>query len=267
MVCWARFASEAWDSHFAASVAQSLTSANALVLDARIKDWTDIVLPSIPLLPPEYPPEARQMRQYSIVYNSFSQLRLLLFRQTMLSLEYDSDIGRTCGDIALTIVQRAEVHSEDARMPTSFRFYLSASLASAMLVLGTLITRELVAIGLNDRWSDYMQGYRDATSMLATLASNLALARRVQKDFAELDPVLNEMDVFHTQHLLPTNIKEIYPYTSLDFARQAGSMSAVGEKESIAKGEEASATTATLTTDLWGEVCQGGEGKYGVPWI
>ncbi|KAJ4298829.1 hypothetical protein N0V90_004071 [Kalmusia sp. IMI 367209] len=266
MVCWARLASEVWDSHFAASISQdSTTSENALMLDNRIKHWTDIILPTIPLLSPEYPPEPRQMRQHTIVHNSLSQLRLLLFRQAMLSLQYDAEIGRTCGDIALTIVQRAELHAGDTKLPTSFRFHIATSLGSAILNLSTLLTRNLVAVGLNEHRADYLQGYRDALSVLADLTPGLALARRIRKDFVKLEPILNldDIDVFQIQHIIPANIKDIFPYTSLDFARQGGP--GFSGNEAVATKKDPLSTI--LMTDLWSEVCKGGEGKYGVPWI
>ncbi|KAF2438015.1 hypothetical protein P171DRAFT_372491 [Karstenula rhodostoma CBS 690.94] len=269
MVCWGRLAADVWDGFLAAAMSKDgLASDNALILDARIKHWTDVILPTIPLLPPEFPPEARQLRQHTIVQNSLDQLRLLLFRQRMLSLRYDADVAFLCRDLAINIVQRAKSHQGDASQPTSFRFSMASSLGGAMLILATLLFRDLPYIASDDRSLTHSEeAYGDATSILVDLALGLALARRIKKDFAELEN-LHRQTIDPTElnfgHDLPVDTKELFPYTSLDFTQQLGFNAGVDPDNRHTNG---SGSTSTLNTDLWSSVFATKEGKYGVPWM
>jgi hypothetical protein len=269
MVCWGRLAADVWDGFFAAATSkEGVARDNALMLDARIKHWTDVILPTIPLLPLEFPPEVRRLRQHTIVQNSLDQLRLLLFRQTMLSVRYDTDIARLCKDIAINIVQRVKSHKGDVGEPTSFRFPMASSLGGAMLILATLLFREMPYVASDDRSPIYPEeAYGDATSILASLASGLALARRIKNDFSEVES-LHQQTVDPTElnlgHDYPADTKHIFPYTSLDFTHQSGFNTEVDSNERHGNGL---GPASTLNTDLWSSVFATKGGKYGVPWI
>lgn len=269
MVCWGRLAADVWDGLFAATVSKDgMASENALIFDARIKHWTEVVLPTIPLLPPEYPPEPRQLRQHTIVRNSLDQLRLLLFRRTMLSLEYDAETACACGDLAVKIVQRTKAHASDTNEPTSFRFYMASSLGAAILILGALLFREIPYIGLHDSPSTYSEeAYGDATTLLNELASGLALGRRIKNDFADVENAYQQVlssEKFGFGRTMGADGKELFPYTELDFAQQPG----VGAETAAQSGQaNGSNSTGALNTDLWSSVFETRAGKYGVPWF
>jgi hypothetical protein len=269
MVCWGRLAADVWDGFFAAATSkEGVAHDNALMLDARIKHWTDVILPTIPLLPLEFPTEVRRLRQHTIVQNSLDQLRLLLFRQTMLSFRYNADIACLCKDIATNIVQRAKSHKGDASEPTSFRSPMASSLGGAMLILATLLVREMPYVVSDDRSPTYPEeAYSDASSILDNLASGLALARRIKNDFSEVEN-LHHQTVGPTElnfgHDYPADTKELFPYTSLDFTHQSVFNAEVDPKERHADGL---GSASTLHTDLWSSEFATKEGKYGVPWI
>ncbi|KAL5447334.1 hypothetical protein PMIN07_009661 [Paraphaeosphaeria minitans] len=269
MVCWGRLAADVWDGFFAATMSKDgVASDNALILDGRIKHWSDVILPTIPLLPPEFSPETRQLRQHTIVQNSLDQLRLLLFRQTMLSLRSDADVACLCRDLAIDMVQRIKNHKGDASQPTSFRFPMASCLSGAMLILATLRFRHMPYIASDDRSLSHVEEvYGDATSILADLAPGLALARRIRKDFAELDN-LHRQTVDPTElnfgHELPVDRQELFPYTSLDFTQQFRFNGEVDSNNGHANGLS---SASALNTDLWSSIFATKEGKYGLPWI
>ncbi|KAL1610214.1 hypothetical protein SLS60_001879 [Paraconiothyrium brasiliense] len=263
MVCWGRLAADVWDGFFAAATLRDgEADDNALVLDARIRHWTDVVFPTIPLLPPEYPPEARQLRQNTIVLNSLDQLRLLLFRQAMLGLRCDLDFVAVCKDLANNIVSRTKAHSGDVNLPICFRFSMASSLSSAILVLATILLRNFQYLG-----ADVEEAYREATNLLANLASGLALARRMRSDFSGVDNLIQEAAVsteLNFDHVLSADTRELFPYTSVDFTQQSGFSADADLGNAHANG---SGSVSSLNTDLWSTVSAGKEGKYGVPWI
>ena len=263
MVCWGRLAADIWDGLFAATVVKDgISNDHRLMFDARIKHWTEVVLPTIPLLSPEYPPEPRQLRQHTIVQNSLDQLRLLIFRETMLNSQYDAEIASTCGELAIKIVQRAKVHSTDVNERSPFRFSMASSLGSAMLMLAISLVRDIAYTGLNE------EAYNDANAILDDLAAaNFALARRIKHDFADIEVARQQVlspTEFGFGNTLGADSKDIFPYTSLDFAQQ----SVAGADAAVSAGHvKGSASTSTLNTDLWSSVATAREGRYGVPWI
>ncbi|OAF99922.1 uncharacterized protein CC84DRAFT_1168833 [Paraphaeosphaeria sporulosa] len=269
MVCWGRLAADVWDGTFAAAMSKDrVANDNALILDARIKHWTDVILPTIPLLPHEFPPEPRQLRQHTIVQNSLDQLRLLLFRQTMLSLRYDPDVACLCRDLAINIVQRIKNHQGDVGQPTSFRFPMASCLGGAMLILATLNFRDMPCIPSdNHSLTQSEEAYGEATSILADLSPGLALARRIKKDFADLESLYRQT-VDPTELNFgndgPVERQELFPYTSLDFTQQFGFDN---EADANNRHTNGSSSASTLNTDLWSSIFATKEGKYGVPWM
>lgn len=270
MVCWGRLAADVWDGFFAAAISKdAAANDSALILDARIKHWTDVILPTIPLLAPEYPPESLRLRQHTIVQNSLDQLRLMLFRQTMLTSRYDADVAGLCRDLAVNIVQRIKPHLQEsvAGQPTSFRFPMASCLGGAMLILATLNFRGTPYIASDDHSrARCEEAYVEATNMLAALASSLPLARRIKDDFAEYEKL-------HQQTVDPTKLNighddsigklELFPFTALDFTQQFGFNPGADTNNTYTNGSSSS----TLNTDPWSLGVVAKEGRYGVPWI
>lgn len=69
MVAFGKFAGEVWDNVFSAGATNS-NQGNEIVplLDAKIKDWLDNVLPTIPLLPVNGAPSRTHLRQQTLVH-------------------------------------------------------------------------------------------------------------------------------------------------------------------------------------------------------
>jgi len=267
MICWSRLAGDVWDGLFAATIAKDgVDSDNARMYNDRIKHWSEAIRDTIPLLPTGYLAESRKLRQQASVHNSMDQLRLLLFRQSLLSLQYNGELERLCGDLALNIVQRIQTYNSEENQLGSFRFCMASSLGSAVLVLSVLLTGGPTSVGSRDRWEMYANGYREAMMILGQLASSFTLARRILDDFAAVERVLDDMMGTEQPypHHVPTNIRDMFPYTCLDFSQQ--STASGGDVPTDGQAVESGAES-TLNTDLWSSVFTAKEGKYGVPWV
>jgi len=263
MACWGRLSADAWDGLFDAAVIKSgFNSENAHILDGQIQHWTEVILPSIPLLPPDQPAETAQMRQHVLVYTRLGLLRLYIYRQFMLSLKYDGERGRICGDLAVDLVQRVREHGAETSPLHSFRFHMATTLGSALLILSTLCVRDLAPIGLQDNWKAYADSFMEALEMIRNFSQHTNVARRILSDFRQIVPVI--IQVFDQQrngqkfpqHIAPADIRDFFPYGLLDFAQQPGGGGAFSiDMDSMQDSE------------VWDfEGCER-EGKYGVPWI
>lgn len=290
MVQWGKLIGDVWDRMFAAAATQGMDGESTAVLDAKIKHWTEVYLPAIPLLPKDQTPEIRHQRQHTLVYTRLNHLRLLLRRRTMISLRYDGSTGRLCGDLALDNVQLIKAHSTDAKCPSSFRFHMTASLGGSILILATLLVRDLASIGLQDQQQAYAESFRDALAILHDLSIYLQAARRVVDDFRDIvnvvTTILNQQQVAsHGQDgapsLFPANIDDLFPYGALDFAQQAGAgLPDAGRQQGGGGGNGAAAGHWTgngngnpdvanaASLDSWDfELQPTSAGGYGVPWI
>ena len=262
MACWGRLAADAWDGLFDAAVIKSgFNSETAHMLDAQIQHWTNVILPSISLLPPDQSPQVTQVRQHNLVHTRLGLLRLYLYRQVMISLTFDGERGRICGDLAIELVQRVQEHNVETVPLHSFRFYMATTLGGALLILSTLCVRDLASIGLQDHWKGYADGFREALEMIRNFSQHTNVARRILADFRHVVPVvikvLNQQQHGHSfpQQLVPASIRDLMPYSSLDFAQQVNG------------GVFSSDMDSTQDTDLWDPDACEKEGKYGVAWI
>ncbi|KAF2641039.1 hypothetical protein P280DRAFT_300354 [Massarina eburnea CBS 473.64] len=266
MICWGRLAADVWDGHFAATILKrGAEGENALILDARIRQWIEEVLPTVPLLPPDasdLSPDLRQLRQHTLVHTRLSQLRLLLFRQVMLSLRYDAERARVCSELALDVIERVRQHTAEPNHPSSFRFPMTSSLASALLVFSLLLVRDLSTIDLQDYWNVYFEGFQKTRKMLHHLSQHFPLAGRILDDFKDVVPVvLAVAKQFRPgepfpQHVVPANVRDLFPYAELDFAQQPVNG---GDVE---MGESAGGGGLGMEFELGRK-----RGRYGVPWI
>ena len=198
-----------------------------------------------------------------------NHLRLLIHRQTMVSLSYDLATGRLCGDLAIDIVQSIGQHGHEASQPSSFRFHMATSLGGAILILATLLVHPLSPAGLEKNHSAYADKFRHSLAMLRQLALYLQAARRIVSDLEDIIQVVLlvlDQPSFSPQgsliSALPTNMDDLFPYTSLDFAQQAGMMGYnVGDEGGTFDYD------GTNTLDSWGNETRPLANVYGVPWI
>lgn len=255
MVCWGKFVGDVWDQILSTSASrQGNVAENAIVLDARIRHWTENVLPTYPLLPPDRGPEVRHLRQRTVALTRLNNLRLLLRRKDMLSLKYDGGLGRMCGDLAIDTVERVKAHAPEAKIPSSFRHQMTAALGGAILILSTLLVRDLPSLGLQDKGAAYAESFRDAVGVLQDLAMYLQVARRVADDFKDVIHVVTAILNGGPPDLMPATFDHLFPYQVLDFAEQQGSVSDTG-------------TWTGGENDSWDVEIQPSSGAHGVPWM
>jgi hypothetical protein len=255
MISWAKFVGDVWDQVLSTSATrQGIDVENAIILDARIKHWTENVLPTFPLLPPDRGPEVRHLRQRTVALTRFNHLRMILRKKAMLSLKYDGNTGRLCGDLAIDTVERVKAHAPEAKIPSSFRHQMTASLGGAILILSTLLVRDLPSLGLQDKGAAYAESFRDAVGVLQDLAMYLQVARRVADDFKDVIHVVTAILNGGPPDMMPATFEHIFPYQLLDFAEQQGSV-------------PDSTTWTGAENDSWDFEIQPSTGGYGVPWV
>ncbi|KAF2713963.1 hypothetical protein K504DRAFT_462421 [Pleomassaria siparia CBS 279.74] len=286
MIQWGKLCGDVWDRMFAAAATQGMDGESTAILDAKIKHWTEVCLPAIPLLPKDHTPEIRHQRQHTLVYTRLNHLRLLLRRRTMISLRYDGSTGRLCGDLAISNVQLIKAHSTDAKGPSSFRYHMTASLGGSILILATLLVRDLVSIGLQDQQTAYAESFRDALAILQDLSIYLQAARRVIDDFRDIVNVVTTIlnqgvsigpEGEKTTNTFPANIDDLFPYGALDFAQQAstgqsdtgrGGATGSGNGNAGAQWTSSMESATAASLDSWDfELQPTSVGGYGVPWI
>lgn len=209
------------------------------------------------------------------MYQRMAHLRLLLRRRVMVSLAYDANTGRLCGDLAIDIVQQIKGHSGEIQQASSWRFHFATALGGAILILSTLLCRNLAEIGLSPMHAAYATNFNEGVAMLKELAASLNAARRVEEDLKDIVHVVTsllnqpltipEADI---TTLLPQNMDNLFPYGAIDFAQSQWPHEGFSDS-----GEgPASATTDLLggdtmrALDPWENELQNAQG-YGAPWI
>lgn len=104
----------------------------------------------------------------------------------MVDLSFDPATGRLCGDLAVDMLSRLGTLASEIRQPSSFRYYLTASVGEAVLVLAALLCQTTSRTNLGDRYSTFVQSLFDGRSILSSLASRLVTARRMSDRLAAI---------------------------------------------------------------------------------
>lgn len=153
-----------------------------------------------------------------------NHLRLLLRRRRMVSLNYGTMDGFVCGGVAMDIVQDIQTYAMEADKPSSYRFHMAFSLGGAIVVLATLLCRDLSTVDLDRHRPSYTESYHLGMSMLRDLAATLPSARRILDDLRKIvevvDLVLQDRTsgVLHHEdftNLVPPNMDDLLPYSLL----------------------------------------------------
>lgn len=226
MVSWAKLAGDVWDQVFAAVASENgIDSEKVANVDARITHWRAVSLPIIPLLPVDRHPETRQRRQHVLVHTRLDYLRILLYRSTMVSLNYDGNTGHLCGDLAMDTISRLKPFDLDAKSGNTFRFHMAVSLGSAILILSTLLIRDLSPIGLDGMHAVYADSFREGIAILQDLAIYLQVARRIMDDLKDVanavTTILNE-GPGAASHLLGPDLGQLFPYGEVEVGLLGG---------------------------------------------
>ncbi|KIW12258.1 hypothetical protein PV08_09534 [Exophiala spinifera] len=273
MISFGNLAGVVWDTMFSASVDGPCSEAIALV-DAKIRHWTDTTLPTIPLLPRHTSPTRRHLRQQLLVNTRISHLRLLLHRREMVSLKYSASTGLLCGTLATDIVEQIKTHSHEISEPSSFRFHLATTVGGAILILATLLCRDLSEIGLESHNTEYAESFHAAVAMLRELSQVLRAARRILDD---LESVLTSVRSILLRpatspqngaaNFTPSAFDNVFTYSNPGLAHQDHFAENIGSQE-IAGGGIASFNYDTFASlDSWDAYFQQPSSEYGVPWI
>ncbi|KAK4561341.1 hypothetical protein LTR86_004658 [Recurvomyces mirabilis] len=237
MIAFARFTGHIWDKMYAANTTNAAVDTEAItILDAQIRHWTDTVLPKIPLVPATREPEKRHLRQHLLVTTLAS-------------------------DIVLQIVPL----SDEANQPSSFRFHMTVSLSSALLILATLLCRPLIEIQMQDHRPAYIERFRQALYVLQQLGSGLQAARRVIDDLKDITNVvvalIEQPSPAQRSHqmALPQDVNALFPYGAVDFAQQTGYV-----QEFYPAAEDVG-----YDWNTWNGIASPAHGQhgYGAPWL
>ncbi|KAJ5611477.1 hypothetical protein N7528_008582 [Penicillium herquei] len=281
MIKFAKFAGEIWDQAFSVTSAASSSGERTAILDARIKYWLDTGLCNMPLLPQINPPTKRHLWQSSLVRTRMSHLRLLLRRRTMVSMTYTTSDGLICGQLAMEIIQSLQNHATEAQRPSSFRFHIAISLGGAILILATLLCRDISIIGLQEHRAAYIESYRQGITMLRDVAVSLHAAVRILYDLRDIVSVVDHLleDGTHGSPNggplvdgLASNIDDLFPngIASPNFGLMTElsppflSLDQIG----TAKLNQGISENDLLTGwDYFGEDMSAMQGGHGIPWV
>lgn len=213
-----------------------------------------------------------------------NHLRLLLRRRAMVSLAYTATDGLVCGQVATEIVRDMQTHVADVEQPSSFRFHMAITLGGAIIILATLLCRDLSTVGLQEYRPAYVESYHVGISMLRDLAGNLHPAGRILQDMrhiinvAELvlqgpSPGATQDGIFTS--VVPANLDDLFPYGGLDQTVNFSDddMGAFGNVTGNALGPAGPVGSTvldqgmTLTWDAWDDMLLRTAGSHGVPWV
>lgn len=223
MIHWSRFAGSLWDSIFVVTATPHVDPEKVATFDEAVMNFFQETYPTIPMDP-------RQTRYIKYIYLGFNNLRLLARRQILFSPQFDD---RECHIISelvndtITHVREYEVASEPS--PYSFRHYVIPSLASCLLVLCTLLIRDLSSPELSlDIWMPtHMSNFDITIAMLYGLADHVPLAQRVLVDFDKIVSTIQSANATWLEHettleqsqrweavksCIPSNVATLIPY-------------------------------------------------------
>lgn len=201
----------------------------------------------------------------------------------MVSLEYGATDAIVSGELATEIVQDMQAHTYEVTQPSSFRFHMATALGGAIIILATLLSRDLSALGLLERHALYAESYRQGVSILRELAANLQCASRILEDMRNIlkvvDLVLQQnhspraMENGALMDVVPANMDELFPYDPVNFnsiftTETLGSFATLGGNTShagIQQGLDDDGMAASW--DAWGDAPLRASCGYGVPWV
>jgi hypothetical protein len=201
----------------------------------------------------------------------------------MVSLSYSTADGKICGEVAMDIVTELQKYAEEADKPSSFRFHMATSLGGAIIILATLLCRDISSLGLQDSRSAYAESYQNGILLLRALASSLNAARRVLEDMKDItsvvDNMLEQMDNPPIgQHpsameMIPKNVDHLFPSDPLGFNVQF--LDDWASLPTIPRNIESEETAGNPYTDLdmsfggesWDSMLLRARNEFGVSWV
>lgn len=203
-------------------------------------------------------------------------MRLLLHRRTMVSLTYTASEGMLCGDLAMGIILDLQSHASEG--PTPARFHIATTLGTPIIILATLLCRDLDALGLQDRRAAYIESYRAGLSMLREIATHLYAARRIIEGLKNIinvvDLVLQDRPQAHGQtrdfsDRVPATMDQLFPYSMMDSSVDLMSYDVFGASNSINQLSPTALGSReqdmSMPWDSWDNELMWTSGRQGVP--
>ncbi|RYN32313.1 hypothetical protein AA0115_g3813 [Alternaria tenuissima] len=198
MILWARYADNNIDG-------RSLDGATQEVIDRQISYFLEQDLQTLEI-PHAQPVGATVPPLKVFITQKKTDFVLWGLRSVITSLQYDDNHASHFSNLAVFTVSRMATFAQDIRQPFSLRHRMVSSLSNALLVLCSLLVRNVAG-----RNQSHVEAFRDALALLRDLAYSLLYAKRVLSDFESLVDIVEEVV---DGKAVPGNVAELFPYRS-----------------------------------------------------
>jgi hypothetical protein len=196
VILWARYAGNAVDG-------RSLDGTTQDIIDRQISYFLDRDLPELGI--PYTQPSAATVSPLKIfITQKKTDFVLWGLRSIITSLQYDDNHAAHLSHLTVFTVNRMAAFSQHVRQPFSLRHRMVSSLSNALLVLCSLLLRNIAG-----RTPPHVEAFHRALDMLHELAHSLVYAKRVLSDFESIvrivEGVIGGKDA-------PESVAELFPY-------------------------------------------------------
>lgn len=193
----------------------------------------------------------------------------------MVSLNYDAATGLLCGTLATEMVNQLQAHRHEIHEPSSFRFHMSTSLGGALLILATLLSRDLSTIGLQSHCGQWAAAFNTAIEMLDELGKTLGAARRITGDLENVvtsvksirsrPPVSTQSN---TTDLTLRDFDTVFSCADQEFPRRTTVSLGPAVPDTASQAQyPAFDYEVFASVDNWDTYFQPDVNGYGVPWL
>jgi hypothetical protein len=198
LILWARYAGNNID-------ADSPDDTTPEILDRQISYFLEQDLPELEI--PYTSPHNGALPPLKVfITQKKTDFVLWGLRSTITSLQYNDSHAAHFSYLAFFTVNQMATFAQDIRRPFSLRHRMTSSLSNALLVLCSLLLRNVAG-----RDQAHIDAFRRAMAMLQDLASSQIYAKRVLSDFENIVRVVEEAI---DGKVVPDNVAELFPYKS-----------------------------------------------------
>ncbi|KAG9187183.1 hypothetical protein G6011_05054 [Alternaria panax] len=198
VILWARYADNNIDG-------RSLDGATQEVIDRQISYFLEQDLLTL-AIPYTQSGDATVPPLKVFITQKKTDFVLWGLRSVITSLQYDDSHASHFSNLAVFTVNQMATFAQDIRQPFSLRHRMVSSLSNALLVLCSLLVRNVA-----ERNHSHIEAFRDALSLLRDLAYSQPYAKRVLSDFESLVDVVEEVI---DGKAVPGNVADLFPYRS-----------------------------------------------------
>jgi hypothetical protein len=198
IILWARYTGNTVDSH-------SLDGVTRDAINSEITNFLDHELPGLRVPYTQLEPGSDAPMKVFLVQKK-TDFVLWGLRQVITSLQYDDKYAAHFSELAVSTTDRMAALAQNARHPFSLRHHMISSLSGSLLVLCSLLVRELTY----DRQAE-VEAFRNAITMLKDLAHSQVYAKRVLGDF---EAIIQVVEGAIDGKDVPEDVAELFPYKS-----------------------------------------------------